>query len=138
MLEEFFKSVQRIIFTGFDRTRRACASWTRILLSFVALILVVSPWTEWHWTFDHFLRGGHDFELGLLSFVVFLCFMLLMAERGKQTMDGLLSIRQRLSAVFRKTNTTPPVLGGGCIITAARVSRNSSASLDLYNLPLQI
>jgi hypothetical protein len=137
MLEEFFKSTQAIIFKGLERTRNACASWSRILLYFIALILVVSPWTEYHWTFDHFLRGGHDFELSLLSFVVFLCLMLLMAQRGKQAMDELLSIRQRLTAVFHKINATPYGLGA-VVISSARFKPDLSASLNLCNLPLQI
>jgi hypothetical protein len=41
----------------------------RVLILFTALLLAVTPWTEYLWHFDNFLHGGQDMELGLLSIV---------------------------------------------------------------------
>lgn len=46
---------------------QVCSVGGRVLILLTALLLAVTPWTEYLWHFDNFLHGGQDMELGLLS-----------------------------------------------------------------------
>ena len=66
---------------------------SRILLCVVALELLTMPVTQGLWTWDKFLHGGQDFELGLLVIVTCLCLLLLRAEQSKLYLGMLVLIR---------------------------------------------
>lgn len=66
---------------------------SRILLCVVALELLTMPVTQGLWTWDKFLHGGQDFELGLLVIVTCLCLLLLRAEQSKLYIGMLVLIR---------------------------------------------
>lgn len=69
---------------------------SRLLLLLVAVELVTMPLTQYLWTWDGFLHGGQDFELGLFMIVVCLCLVLLRAQHGRQGISLLPAIRRRL------------------------------------------
>ena len=52
---------------GSFEARTVCG---RFLIGLTALLIAVSPWTEYYWHFDNFLRGGQDFEFGLLATIL--------------------------------------------------------------------
>lgn len=54
------------------------------------------PVTQGIWTWDKFLHGGQDFELGLLLIITCLCLLLLRVEQNKMYLGTLLLIRARL------------------------------------------
>jgi len=64
----------------FKRLTRACTwiSFGLLILTFVSV--VTSPLTQEVWTWDRFLRGGQDFESGVLLVLVSLCLVLLLAQ----------------------------------------------------------
>lgn len=51
------------------------------------------PWTEYLWHFDHFLRGGYDFELGLLSLVSIFCLAVVLVQQGRLSLAVALALR---------------------------------------------
>lgn len=69
----------------------------RLLLSLICALLIAMPWTEYFWRFDRFLRGGQDFELGLLALITFFCLVLVLAQRFRQEINTLLAQRQFIS-----------------------------------------
>ena len=71
-----------------------CRVAGRLLIALACVLLAIMPWTEYFWRFDKFLRGGQDFELGLLALITFLCLVLVLAQRMKQNVARLLAVRQ--------------------------------------------
>ena len=64
---------------------------SRYLLLLIAVLLLSMPITERLWTWDGFLQGGQDFELGALVFLSFLCLVLLLTEQCQQRIESTLS-----------------------------------------------
>lgn len=62
----------------------------RILLIINAIVLITSCFTEHLWTFDHFLRGGQDFEMSLLALIAFVCLVLVFAQYFRRRVSDLL------------------------------------------------
>jgi hypothetical protein len=58
------------------------------------------PVTEHLWTWDRFLQGGRDFELGTLMLLSTLCLALVLSKGYKQCFDMLLSARRTLAVNF--------------------------------------
>ncbi len=81
-------------------TPRFLASSGRYLLFFTALSLITMPITEHLWTWDRFLQGGRDFELGTLMLLSTLCLALVLLKGYKQCFDMLLSARRTLAVNF--------------------------------------
>lgn len=73
---------------------------SRLLLLLAAFELITMPVTQHVWAWDRFLRGGPDFELGLLIIVSCLCLMLLQAEQRKKALRLLLAMRVSLPNVL--------------------------------------
>jgi hypothetical protein len=59
----------------------------RLLLIINAVVMVLSSFTERLWTWDHFLRGGQDFELSLLALIAFFCLVLVLAEHFRRNVS---------------------------------------------------
>jgi hypothetical protein len=55
----------------------------RLLVGLTTLLLAVMPLTEHLWTWDKFLRGGPDFEFGLLGIASILCLVLVLSQHYK-------------------------------------------------------
>jgi hypothetical protein len=69
----------------------------RVLLIFMAISLFTMPVTQHLWTWDHFLHGGHDFELGMLMVLSLLSLVLVLAKSCRQCLHTLLSAWQNLA-----------------------------------------
>lgn len=104
-----------------------------LMLTLVALM----PLTEYLWHFDEIMRGGQDFEFGLLAIMTFLCLMLVLFQHGKRTVACRMALRRWLAVAFRAADPGAPgsLLG---LITSAHAVKLPSPALSLYNLPLQV
>jgi len=58
------------------------------------------PVTENLWTWDRFLQGGRDFEVGTITVLSILCLALVLSKNLKQCFDLLLSARRYLAVNF--------------------------------------
>jgi hypothetical protein len=95
------------------------------------------PWTEYFWQFDGFLRGGQDFELGLLSLLTILSLVLVLLQQRRQNVALLLTVRRWLSLVFEDPG--PQAVANACSLTAhSDAVPLSSRPLCRYNLPIQV
>lgn len=113
-------------FTGFGR----------ILLSLTAVLLVTTPLTQRIWTWDHFLRGGQDYESCALLVLAFLCLVLVLARHCKQSVTSLFTARYQSSGLPRN-----PLLAKLALVGAFSASRSecpASPGLEMCSLPLQI
>jgi hypothetical protein len=77
----------------------------RSLLLLNIVVLIVSSFTEHLWTWDHFLRGGQDFELSLLALLAFFCLILVLAQHFRRSASDLLSRRDSIARIC-----DPPVV----------------------------
>lgn len=99
------------------RTRsETCARLSRLLLLLIAVELVTMPLTQHLWTWDGFLHGGQDFELGLFMTVVCICLVLLRAQHGRQLLPLLFVTCRRVLRFlggwrFSQVNRTGEVTG---------------------------
>lgn len=121
---------------AFSCAARVYAVMARFLLLLTTFSLITMPLTQHIWTWDHFLRGGQDFEFGTLAIMTALCLVLLLVRYFKQSVDFLLAVchlfsfisAYRLLGRSAQSDTFPVFCGG----------REPSPVLGLYNLPLQI
>lgn len=67
-----------------------------MLLLVVAIEMLTMPFTQGLWTWDKFLHGGQDFELGLLVIITCLCLLLLRTEQSKHLLGLLLLMKSLL------------------------------------------
>jgi len=118
-------------------TASACLVGGRLLLLLTMILVLVMPLTEYLWHFDQFMRGGQDFEFGLLSMMTFLCLILVLLQHGRLSISCLMGLRRWLVVIFRQADPGAPgsLLG---LITPSHAVPLPSAALRLYNLPLQI
>lgn len=76
---------------AFANRMQICVDLSRLLLGLAFVELLTMPLTQHLWTWDRFLRGGQDFELGLFIVVSCLCLVLLHAQHCRQTIGRLLA-----------------------------------------------
>lgn len=101
-----------------------------------AVSLITMPVTQHLWTWDHFLRGGQDFELGMLVILTFLCLVLVLSRHSKQGVDSLFAAwRLRTFILNDRALVRIPLLGAFSLLCAERMTSPGSG---MYNLPLQI
>lgn len=84
-------SAPRPSVNAFVLAARVYAVVGRVLLLATAVSLITMPLTQHVWTWDHFLRGGHDFEFGMLTILTTLSLVLLLAQLCKQAIGLLLA-----------------------------------------------
>jgi hypothetical protein len=113
-----------------------CSVVGRVLILLTALLLIVTPWTEYLWHFDNFLHGGQDMELGLLSIVTLFCLLLVLLQDGKQRVTSMVAIRQWLSSVFDQADPLAPGSFRGLNMASDAIPLSGS-SLGTYNPPIQ-
>ena len=89
------------------KTWQVLFSIGHLLVLTAAILLTVMPWTEIHWHFDRFLRGGQDFEFTLLSILTFLCLVLLLTFLNKQSLSILFVLKVWHWSVFHKADLAP-------------------------------
>jgi hypothetical protein len=120
-----------------DGISQAYALGGRLLILFTAILTFVMPWTEYFWQFDRFLRGGEDFELGLLSLLTIFSLVFVLLQQRRQNVALLLIVRRRLSLLFEDAD--PRVLANACsLIARSDALPLSSSALCRYNLPIQV
>jgi hypothetical protein len=120
-----------------DGISPAYALGGRLLILFTAILIFVMPWTEYFWQFDRFLRGGQDFELGLLSLLAIFSLVLVLPQQRRQNLALLLTIRRWLS--LGCDDADPGSATNACrLITHCDAVPLCSSALSRYNLPIQI
>lgn len=120
-----------------DAISQACALGGRLLILFTAILICVMPLTEYFWQFDRFLRGGQDFELGLLSLLTIFSLVLVLLQQRRQNLTLLLAVRRWLSLVFEDGD--PRAVAKACSLTAhSDAVPLSGRALCRYNLPIQV
>jgi hypothetical protein len=109
----------------------------RLLAALTTLLLIVMPLTEHLWTWDKFLRGGTDFEFGLLGIASILCLVLVLSQHYKRMINLLLAIQLFVSFGSSQEPESLGItrLGGISVFHRCRID---SRVFGIYNLPLQI
>lgn len=108
----------------------------RILSLLTGILLVTTPLTQHVWTWDHFLRGGQDYESSALMILALLSLVLVLAHSCKQGVNLLCDARLQCSWIFRD-----PFLAGISRVGPFSVSHSECAAipgLEIHSLPLQI
>lgn len=113
-----------------------CKCVSRMLLLLVVIEAVTMPLTQYLWTWDHFLRGGLDFETSALVIVTFLCFALLRAQGSRHNLESQFAMEISSPMIAQQQ---------GCCgsLRARRLSADlrediSASPSALCNLPLLI
>ena len=120
-----------------DGVSRSYALGGRLLILSAAVLIAVMPVTNYFWQFDRFLRGGQDFELGLLSLITILSMVLVLLRQRRQDVALLFRIQRWLSFGFM--DATPPARAGACsLVVDLHAPLPLSLSLCRYNLPIQV
>jgi hypothetical protein len=88
---------------AFANRTQMCVDLSRLLLGLAFLELLTMPITQHLWTWDRFLQGGQDFELGLFVTVTCLCLVLLRAQHGHQKIWHLLALRLLTVLPFQRS-----------------------------------
>jgi len=117
-------------------TAHGFALISRYLLILIALSLVTMPITEHLWTWDRFLQGGQDFELGALLVLSLLCLVLVHTKQCQQRVES--SFSRWWVVAFRFMNHVSP---GVCRAGEAPVfypEPGSDPGTHRSDFPLQI
>ena len=107
----------------------------RFLLMLAAVSVLTMPLTQNIWTWDHFLRGGQDFETGMLTIVLVLCLAVLLSQLCKRHIDLLFTVRRVLAFTFNHGELPGTSVVGAFFIF--RMERVNGAALARYSLPLR-
>jgi hypothetical protein len=94
------------------------------------------PFTQHLWTWDHFLRGGNDFETTTLLVLSFLGMALVLSRQLKQSLDSLFAALRFLSFAFRGRMQGRIFEDGAFRLFSAECPANPP--IDMYSLPLLI
>lgn len=62
------------------------------------MLLITTPVSQHFWTWDRFLQGGRDFEMGAVTILSFLSLALVLSKSYKQCVDVVLSAQRLLAA----------------------------------------
>jgi hypothetical protein len=90
---------------GTKKTSPGVLLWIgRVLLFLSAMSLGTMPLTQHLWTWDRFLHGGQDFELGELAVLIFLSLVLVLSCQSRQCLVSVFA-RWRRHEVARAKNT---------------------------------
>jgi hypothetical protein len=113
------------------------AAVSRVTLLFAALVVLVMPWTEYFWYFDKFLRGGQDFELGLLSAAAYIFLILLMLQHSRRGVTLILASRMWICFVSQPGDDLAPGMLCGLMSELHAIAVPSPA-LSRNTLPLRV
>jgi hypothetical protein len=131
------KHTSTTIMPPIDGISQAYALGGRLLILSTAILIFVMPWTEYFWQFDRFLRGGQDFELGLLSLLTIFSLVLVLLQQRRQNIALLLTVRRWLSHVFEDEDLRA-VANACSLIAHSDPTPLSTRALCRYNLPIQV
>jgi hypothetical protein len=113
----------------------------RVLVCFIAVLLIVMPWTEHFWHFDGLLIGGHDFEFGLLALASICSLVLVLSQQRQPSVTFILAIRHWISSSLQNAATSAGRNRHAQDVAFAFGFYSpllSSPALRIYNLPIQI
>jgi hypothetical protein len=122
--------------TLMNGSSQVCSVGGRVQILLSALLLAVTPWTEYLWHFDNFRHGGRDMEFGLLSLLTICCLVLALLQDSKQRVMSMAVIRQWLSSVFDQADPRAPCSFQGLNMALDAIPAGSS--LATYNPPIQV
>lgn len=114
---------------------RFCVAIGNVLVLLSAILVIVTPLTDYYWHFDRFLSGGQDCEFSLLCVLSICCLVIVLLQHSKSIVAAILCLRQRLKSVPR---------GGAIASQNSGISAETRSQLlpdpvlTLYNLPLQV
>jgi hypothetical protein len=115
---------------------RTWIAWGRFLIYLTAFVLVVMPWTEYWWQFDHSFHGGQDLEFSILSLLTFFCLLVVLSRSQKRGALFLLASGSGLQLLLQRRST---ILASSRRIIASRQDKQWSYSKSaIYNPPIQI
>lgn len=115
---------------------RGPVAFGRFLLMLAAISVLTMPVTQDIWTWDHFLRGGQDFETGMLTIVIILCLAVLLSQLCKRQIALLFTVRRVHAVTFNHDELRGRSLLGAFVILC--MERGNGAAVDRYSLPLKI
>jgi hypothetical protein len=133
---DHFLTTRRPNLNACSCTARVLAFVGWVLLIFTAISLCTMPVTQHLWTWDHFLHGGHDFELGMLMVLSLLSLVLVLAKSCKQCLHALLSAWHSLAP--RSRDRLPAAISFSGALSIFLVDPVTCPASGLCNLPLQI
>ena len=81
---------------------RSAVCLSRILILVVAIETLSMPFTQGLWSWDKFLHGGQDFELGLLIILTCLCLVLLRVQQSELCLRRGFVLRDLLPKALRR------------------------------------
>jgi hypothetical protein len=126
----------RLDFNAFARVAQTLAGIGRILLMLTAFSLITMPVTQHLWTWDNFLHGGQDFELGTLLLLSLLSLVLVLTKHSKQCIDSLFAAWCLLATNLNDCALLRiPALSQFMLFPKNRIA---SPALDARTLPLKI
>lgn len=108
----------------------------RTLLMLATISVITTPLTQHIWTWDHFLRGGQDFETGMLTIVMILCLAVLLSQLCKRHIELLFTLRRGLAFTLNPGEQLERSPLGAFFIF--RLERVNGAAIDRYSHPLKI
>ena len=120
----------------FTRAARAFAGRGSLLLWLTGILLATTPLTQRVWSWDHFLRGGQDYESSTLLILAFLCLVLVLAQHCRQSLSLLFAARRQSS--FLVPDLLPAKIALAGMFSASYMECVASPGLEMYCLPLQI
>jgi hypothetical protein len=121
---------------AFACAARVYAEMSRFLLMLTTVVLITSPLTQSIWDWDHFLRGGQDFETGVLLVLITLSLVLLLGQHCKQSVEHLLGACSLFSFIL--DDRLLARTSAGEAITNLRGERAPIPFSGICNLPLLI
>lgn len=108
----------------------------RCLLMLATISVLTMPVTEDIWAWDHFLRGGQDFETGMLTIVIILCLAVLLSQVCKRHIDSLFTVQRAPAFTFHGGEMPGRSLVWTFFVPC--IERVNEAARDRYSLPLII
>jgi hypothetical protein len=117
---------------------RAYITMGRILATLSIVLLLVMPFTEHLWTFDRFLIGGSDLELGLFATISILSLVLVVSQSRRQSVASLITAVQSLVTLLRNSAQHLMPLAAAARIVLLPVESVSSITSCTWNSPLRI
>ena len=106
----------------------------RFLLMLAAISMLTMPLTQDIWTWDHFLRGGQDFEAWTLTIVIILCLAVLLSQLCKRRLDLLFAVRRMLAFTFNHDELP----GRSPVGTSGNFRLERVNDIDRFGFPMKI
>ena len=110
----------------------------RLVVFLTALLLAVMPFTEYLWTWDHFLQGGADLEFSLLGIAATLGIICILSLHTERSITSLMTALRVISLVLQRVLGLFSCSTSKLLIWVFPFKEIPDPGLALYNIPLQI